>query len=158
LRRDTIVYPWHPLFGMEFRVAPFRRGKQLKQIITDQLPGYSREAPLWMFDAEYCGGMTQGPPEISIDGLTELAKLLAALRKTRKRRASSPPSKSKEEQRASTPISEQVSTQAAARPTGAKALDGVGPKGVVETLADLLLEAVGATMVEGGVDDDQNHT
>jgi hypothetical protein len=36
-------------------------------------------------------------------------------------------------------------------------LDGVRPKGVVETLADLLLEAVGATMVEGGVDDDQNH-
>jgi len=93
LRRDTISYPWHPLFGMELQVAPFRRGKQLKQLITDQLPGYSREAPLWMFDAEYCGGMTLGSPEASIDGLTELAKLLTALRKNRKHRASSPPSK-----------------------------------------------------------------
>src|SRR6476659_8928680 len=92
LRRDTISYPWHPLFGMELQVAPFRRGKQLKQLITDQLPGYSREAPLWMFDAEYCGGMTLGSPEASIDGLTELAKLLTALRKNRKHRASSPPS------------------------------------------------------------------
>jgi hypothetical protein len=91
---------------MELRVAPFRRGKQLKLIITDQLPGYSREAPLWMFDAEYCGGMTQGPPEISIDGLTGLAKLLAALRTTRKRRASSPSSKSKERRHASNPIPE----------------------------------------------------
>lgn len=42
-------------------------------------------------------------------------------------------------------------------PPAPKPLDGVRPKGVVETLADLLLEAVGATMVEGGVDDDQNH-
>jgi hypothetical protein len=42
-------------------------------------------------------------------------------------------------------------------PPAPKPLDGKRPKGVVETLADLLLEAVGATMVEGGVDDDQNH-
>ncbi|MFK4531951.1 hypothetical protein ABIA00_000389 [Bradyrhizobium ottawaense] len=42
-------------------------------------------------------------------------------------------------------------------PPSPKPLDGKCPKGVVETLADLLLEAVGATMVEGGVDDDQNH-
>jgi hypothetical protein len=42
-------------------------------------------------------------------------------------------------------------------PPAPKPLDGVRPKGVVETLADLLLEAVGATMVKGGVDDDQDH-
>lgn len=36
-------------------------------------------------------------------------------------------------------------------------LEGVRPKGVVETLADLLLEAVGAPKIEGGVDDQQNH-
>ncbi|GLK46990.1 hypothetical protein [Novosphingobium guangzhouense] len=38
-----------------------------------------------------------------------------------------------------------------------KPLDGMRPKGVVETLADLLLEAVGATAVEGGVDDHQGN-
>jgi len=42
-------------------------------------------------------------------------------------------------------------------PPTPKPLDGMHPKGVVETLADLLLEAVGATMVEGGVDDQQDH-
>ena len=42
-------------------------------------------------------------------------------------------------------------------PPAPKPLDGKHPKGVVEVLADLLLEAVGATVVKGGVDDEQNH-
>ena len=42
-------------------------------------------------------------------------------------------------------------------PPAPKPLDGMRPKGVVETLADLLLEAIGATTIEGGVDDDQDH-
>lgn len=42
-------------------------------------------------------------------------------------------------------------------PPAPNPLDGMRPKGVVETLADLLLEAAGTTMVEGGVDDEQNH-
>ena len=129
LRHDTIAYRWHPLFGMELQVAPFRRGKQLKQLITDQLPGYSREAPLWMFDAEYCGGMTLGSPEASIDSLTELAKLLAALRTTRKHRASSPPSESKEKQRAIKPIPEQISVQTGVHPTSAEAIGRQASKG-----------------------------
>ena len=32
-----------------------------------------------MFDEGYCVGMTLGPPEISIDGLNELAAVLALL-------------------------------------------------------------------------------
>ncbi|WP_404478643.1 hypothetical protein [Novosphingobium sp. BL-52-GroH] len=42
-------------------------------------------------------------------------------------------------------------------PPTPKPLDGMRPKGVVETLADLLLEAIGATTIEGGVDDDQGN-
>ncbi|MBF5089162.1 hypothetical protein F1640_03780 [Novosphingobium sp. NBM11] len=41
-------------------------------------------------------------------------------------------------------------------PPEPKPLDDLRPKGVVETLADLLLEAVGAT-AKGGVDDHQDH-
>ena len=39
-------------------------------------------------------------------------------------------------------------------------LEGKRPKGVIETLADLLLEAVGAhptNSIEGGLDDQQDH-
>lgn len=73
LRREMVVYPWHPFFGMVMQVVPYRRGKHFKLIITDLMPGYCREVPLWMLDAEYCGSMTQSAPEISIDGLTKLA-------------------------------------------------------------------------------------
>jgi len=105
---------------MELQVAPFRRGKQLKFIITDQLPGYSREAPLWMFDAGYCGGMVKGPSEISIEGLMELAGLLAALGKTRKPLPTSTPSKSKEKGRASNSTPKQIAAQAAVRSPGSE--------------------------------------
>lgn len=42
-------------------------------------------------------------------------------------------------------------------PLEPKPLDGMRPKGVVETLADLLLEAVGAATTKGGEDDHQDH-
>ena len=42
-------------------------------------------------------------------------------------------------------------------PPGPMPLEGVRAKGVVETLADLLLEAVGAPKIEGGVDDQRDH-
>ena len=61
-----IVYPWHPLFGMTVQVSHYRRGKDLKTIHIDLMPGYSREAPNWIFDPSYCAGMTQGPPEVSL--------------------------------------------------------------------------------------------
>lgn len=119
-----VVYPWHPFFGMMMQVAPYRRGKHLKLIITELNPGYCREVPLWMLDAEYCAGMTQGPPEISIEGLSELGKLLVALGKTRKRAARSTSSKRKEKRRASEQISESIAAHAAVRPAGADAPGG----------------------------------
>jgi len=42
-------------------------------------------------------------------------------------------------------------------PPAPSPLDGVRPMGVVETLADLLLEAVGEAVAEGGGDDQQDH-
>ena len=95
-RSATIAYPWHPLAGRTLHVSPFRRGKDLTCIYTDERPDLSRELPNWMFDASYCSGMKLGPPEISVDGLTELAALLATLRKTRRKDASSRSSKKAE--------------------------------------------------------------
>jgi hypothetical protein len=76
LRLATIAYPWHPLTRRTFQVSPFRRGKDLKCIYTDERPDLCRELPSWMFDAGYCSGMRLGFPEISIEGLNKLAEVL----------------------------------------------------------------------------------
>ena len=68
-RFATITYPWHPLYGRTLQVSPFRRGKDLTCIYTDERPDLSRELPNWMFDESYCAGMTLGSPEISIEAL-----------------------------------------------------------------------------------------
>src|SRR5271170_2427210 len=63
LRYATIAYRWHPLFGRTLQVSPFRRGKDLKCIYTDERPDLCRELPNWMFDEGYCAGMALGAPE-----------------------------------------------------------------------------------------------
>jgi hypothetical protein len=73
-------------------VSPFRRGKELTCIYTDERPDLCRELPNWMFDQGYCAGMTLGPPEISIEGLNELAAVLALFDRDRNRGAQSRPS------------------------------------------------------------------
>lgn len=95
-RFAAIAYPWHPLFRRTLQVSPFRRGKDLTCIYTDERPDLCRELPNWMFDEGYCAGMTLGLPEISIEGLNEFAAVLASLGTNRKRGAQSGPSKQKE--------------------------------------------------------------
>lgn len=95
-RFATIAYRWHPLYGRTFRVSPFRRGKELTCIYTDERPDLCRELPNWMFDQGYCAGMTLGLPEISIEGLNELAVVLALFDRDRNRGAQSHPSQPKE--------------------------------------------------------------
>jgi hypothetical protein len=95
-RVARIAYPWHPLYGRTLQVSPFRRGKDLTCIYTDERPDLSRELPNWMFDEGYCAGMTLGLAEISIEGLEELAAVLASLGANRDRGAQSRPSKKKE--------------------------------------------------------------
>jgi hypothetical protein len=56
------------LFGRTLQVSPFRRGKALTCIYTQERPDLCRELPNWMLDAAYCAAMTLGPPQISIDG------------------------------------------------------------------------------------------
>ena len=95
-RAARIAYPWHPLFGRTVQVSPFRRGKDLTCIYTDERPDLSRELPNWMFDEGYCAGMMLGLPEISVEGLEELAALLASFRANRGQGAQSDPSRKKE--------------------------------------------------------------
>jgi len=102
-RFATIAYRWHPLFGRKLQVSPFRRGKELTCIYTNERPGLCRELPNWMFDESYCAGMTLGPPEINIEGLNELASILASFEANRKRGAQSHPSRTKEVDRAEKP-------------------------------------------------------
>jgi hypothetical protein len=52
-RFATIAYRWHPLFGRTLQASPFRRGKELTCIYTDERPDLCRELPNWMFDESY---------------------------------------------------------------------------------------------------------
>ena len=87
LRFARIAYRWHPLFGRTLQVSPFRRGKDLKCIYTDERPDLCRELPNWMFDEAYCSGMTLGLPEVSLVALHNLGRLLESLKRTRMRAA-----------------------------------------------------------------------
>ena len=124
LRFATIAYPWHPLAGRTLQVSPFRRGRDLKCIYTDERPDLCRELPNWMFDASYCAGMTLGTPEISIEGLNQLSSVLAALGKTRRQDARSRSLEKKENGSAQEPVS--VSNAACSR---AEAIDSRASSG-----------------------------
>jgi len=125
-----IVYPWHPFFGMTVQISHNRRGKKLNTIHTGIKPGYSREVPPWMLDPSICAGMSEGPPEVNIESLNELAILLASLGKTRKRRASSSSSNLKERQRAEKKMWRSSATQAEVRQSNNTAVpSGEGRKG-----------------------------
>jgi hypothetical protein len=92
-RRATIAYRWHPLFGRTLQVSRNRRGKELTCIYTDERPDLARELPNWMFDENYCVGMSLGSPQVSIEALNEISAMLAAGSKSAKRGSPSRPSK-----------------------------------------------------------------
>jgi hypothetical protein len=71
----------------------------------DERPDLCRELPNWMFDECYSAGMTLGTPEISIEGLNELA-VLGSFSKNRSQGAGSYPLKRKEKDNAEKPISQ----------------------------------------------------
>jgi hypothetical protein len=86
-RFATIAYRWHPLFERTLQVSPFRRSKELTCNYTNERPDLCRDLPDWMFDESYCVGMKLGQPEISIEGLNELATVPTLLGANRKRGA-----------------------------------------------------------------------
>jgi hypothetical protein len=158
-RYATIAYPWHPLFGRTLQVSPFRRGKDLKCVYTDERPDLCRELPNWMFDEGYCAGMALGAPEISIKGLNELAAVLGSFGENRAQGARSHPSKKKEKDSAEKRIPQPSAACSRSGTSKSRAPWKVNPKGLVEALADLLLEALGveSLMTKGGEDEHQDH-
>ena len=103
--------------------------------------------------------MKLGPPEISIDGLNELAAFLVTLRKTRRNDASSRSSKKAEESDAKRKKPNTKPAFSGDTDSKSKAPVEACLEGLVEALADLLLEALGAvgSAKKGGVDEHQDH-
>jgi hypothetical protein len=128
-RFATIAYRWHPLFGRMLQVSPFRRGKELTCIYTDERPDLCRELPNWMFDDSYCASMTLGQPEISIEGLNELATVVAMFGANRKRGAQSHPSGTKEVDRAEKPAPRSSAARSRARTSSSSNIRGAKSEG-----------------------------
>ena len=150
-RHATIVYPWHPFFGMTLQISHNRRGKKLKTIHTDLRPGYSRELPGWMLDPSCCAGMAEGSPQVSIEGLNELATLLASLGKTRKRRAASSPLTAKERRRAEKRMLRSSAAQSGIQKTDTAIPSGEGCKGAGGSIGGPAASGDG-TIAAGGSD------
>jgi hypothetical protein len=108
-----------------------------------------------MFDAGYCSGMTLGRLEISIDGLNELTYRSARIgseahNPVLQRRRREIVRRSRYRNRAQLVL--ELERQIPQAPVSANT------KGVVEVLADLLLEALVAETDKGGRDEREDHT
>jgi hypothetical protein len=160
LRHSTIAYRWHPLSGRTLQVSPHRRGKELTCIYTTERPGFSRELPNWMFDQAYCAGMTLGAPQISLEGPTELAAVLALLGENQSPATRSPLSTAKEGTRAkkSSHNRAQFALELECPMRPLPVITG-NPEGLLGALADLLLAALGfeAMMTKGDGYERQDH-
>jgi hypothetical protein len=147
-RRATIAYPWHPLFGRTLQVSRNRRGKDLTCIYTDERPDLARELPNWMFEEKYCAGMSLGPPQVR-------THLRSCWRRAANRRSGVHDRVLQNRRRRFvTKRRKQDRRQLALaleprRPTTFPAPPSA--RGLIEALADLLLEALGerTTAVEG---------
>jgi hypothetical protein len=142
LRQSTIAYRWHPLSGQTLQVSPHRRGKDLTCIYTAECPGLSRELPNWMFDQAYCAGMTLGTPQVSLEGLNELAAVLALLGETQGPSTRSQLPKTEGRVPRSRSHNRAQFALELERPIQPPVITG-NPEGLLGALADLLLAALG---------------
>lgn len=71
-----ILYPYHPLFGVEHEIFGFAGGK--RDMVYVRLADHStRGVPAWMFDPAVCSGVRFGDrPVIACDALLNLSRLL----------------------------------------------------------------------------------
>ncbi|MCK6590688.1 MAG: DUF5372 family protein [Polyangiaceae bacterium] len=72
----TIHYRWHPLFGRSLRVVRYitRIGRDF---VHCEMPDSTvARIPRWMTDATECSAMAMGTPQLSLDALVELRRLL----------------------------------------------------------------------------------
>jgi hypothetical protein len=113
-----------------------------------------------MFDESYCAGMALGSPQVSIEGLNEFAAVLKLLGTTQASGARSRPSMKREEGRAEKkPISRTDANGSGSGSSNSPEPAGQQSKGLIQALADLLLEAAGieAVQMSGGDHEHQDH-
>lgn len=75
----TVYYRWHPLFGQTLNVYKRRRGRTGERTVCELGDGRTIAIPAWMLHPD-CAQMLLGPPQISLEALAELRRLLSDLR------------------------------------------------------------------------------
>ncbi|WP_375779028.1 hypothetical protein ACE103_08295 [Bradyrhizobium sp. ma5] len=113
-----------------------------------------------MFDDSCCAGMALGPPQVSIEGLNELAVVLKLLGTNQASGARSRSSTKREKGRSEKkPISRADATRPGSGSSDSPDPLGTNPKDLIQALADLLLEAAGVETVQmsGGDHERQDH-
>jgi hypothetical protein len=133
---------WWRTRGIRFTVNAFGSmavaGRQILYI--EVRPGLSREIPAWMCDAAACAAVSCESPRRAVAALTELRAVLDGHSAEQPSDGSSMFSTVKENlDEASLPRS----TDARSRSRRQRVLPGTAPEGLLQALADLLLEASG---------------
>ena len=72
----TVYYRWHPLFGQTLNVYKRRRGRTGERKVCELGDGRTIAIPAWMLHPD-CAQMLLGPPQISLEALAELRRLLS---------------------------------------------------------------------------------
>jgi hypothetical protein len=71
-----VHYRWHPYHGRRIRVQYSEPRADGRVVHVEIEPGVVTVLPFWMLDAGPCAGMTLGVPQVSVDALRELNRLL----------------------------------------------------------------------------------
>jgi hypothetical protein len=77
-----VAYRWHPLHGQQ---AVQRGAKQVcgqRQAMCRLADGASYEVPEWMLEAGTCAQHTEGPPQVDLNALREVQRVLCAVKRS----------------------------------------------------------------------------
>src|SRR5207247_10603217 len=74
----TVHYPWHPLHGQTILVQrSVRHGREVWLCEPDER---TAAIPVWLTDRVACAALSVGPVPVAVEGLLQLAPLVAATR------------------------------------------------------------------------------
>jgi len=71
-----IHYRWHPLCGRKVRYRDSEQRSHGRVVHVDDGSGVVTVVPAWMLDPVVCANMTLGEPQVAVDALRELHRLL----------------------------------------------------------------------------------
>lgn len=76
-------YRWHPLVGQSLPVQ-YREQRRGEQVAICELPdGSHTVVPAWMLERAACAALTFGAPQVSLEALRDLRRLLDVLAQER---------------------------------------------------------------------------